>query len=346
MATTRGSSVEHKWASKASALFKKYQPPAGAIGMTTREELCLAETFAREGFTGAGKIVDLGCWLGATTLSLAKGLQDNRRARDWRRIEAFDLFIWENWMNPIADYVKYKVPFQEGENFLETVRQLCAPYGDSVKLLAEDLMKYRPAPEPIEFLFVDAMKSWVLAETIVTNFFPHLLPGKAYVVQQDYAWYGSEMATNHLIMWHLRENFEWVMHVTGGCSVLFWYKKPFATEKLPVYKASFFTPDMVEEAYEYSVFCVDEHARPYLYWAKLNFLIEQGHAVAAQKQLERIRRESILARADILERVRQLISARRHHERKPDWLEELEAALPGAPAPGRKKRSLWGLLTD
>jgi hypothetical protein len=43
-----------------------------------------------------GEIIDLGCWLGSTTISLASGL---RELNDPGKVYAFDWFIWEPWMD-------------------------------------------------------------------------------------------------------------------------------------------------------------------------------------------------------------------------------------------------------
>src|SRR5436853_7107707 len=70
-------------------------PHAWLIGMTTLEEQAYFEDYARSIYTGAGEIVDLGSWLGSTTISLARGLADNPSVEARRKkIHAFDQFLW------------------------------------------------------------------------------------------------------------------------------------------------------------------------------------------------------------------------------------------------------------
>ena len=71
--------------------------------------------------------LDLGCWFGATTFSLARGLTKNRRAENNRRIDAFDLFIWNKWMQLAADPIGMPVKYREGESFFSEVQELIAP---------------------------------------------------------------------------------------------------------------------------------------------------------------------------------------------------------------------------
>src|SRR5262245_44725765 len=68
-------------------------------GMTSWAERRYFQAYARDDFEGRGELVDLGCWLGATTVALASGLAGNRRRRTARRrVHAFDSFVWRPYM--------------------------------------------------------------------------------------------------------------------------------------------------------------------------------------------------------------------------------------------------------
>ena len=43
--------------------------------MTTQNELAFLRAYGKDLFTGLGKIIDLGCWFGATSAALAEGLR-------------------------------------------------------------------------------------------------------------------------------------------------------------------------------------------------------------------------------------------------------------------------------
>ena len=264
------------WIATIHSRYPLYHRPAHAYGMTTNEELCFAETFARDVFTGSGKIVDLGCWFGATTIALARGLQHNSRAKNHRRIEAFDLFRWEDWMIPLARQWPLPRHLRPGDSFAKHVRELFTDWSTSVCVHEQDLLTYTAPPEPVEFLFVDAMKSWALADKITHEFFPLLIPGTSVVVQQDFVFQHPIVATNHLIMWYLRDHFRWLHHVPRSSSVAFQCVKPITT--LPHFTPALFTPAMVEEAYAYARQCVSPTQWPTLEAVRQMFLTEHQQA--------------------------------------------------------------------
>src|ERR1700684_1253803 len=55
--------------------------PEPIFGMIAQSEIEYLRSYARADYSGSGEIVDLGCWLGATTISLSQGLEKNPAAR-------------------------------------------------------------------------------------------------------------------------------------------------------------------------------------------------------------------------------------------------------------------------
>lgn len=238
--------------------------------MTTPHEIAFLDHYAREFYFGLGKIVDLGCWLGATTAALADGLVRNTRSKRKGPIEAFDLFQWDEWMNPIKEAIGAKVDFVTGQCFYDHVKNSLERYGDLVALHKADLSVYRPPDDwRIEFLFIDAMKNWELARSIAANYFPKLIAGQSLIVQQDFAFYDPIVSTNHLLMWHLRDYFTPLHHVHHSCSMVFLTRKTPSAEDIPAYAHDFFGPEEVEEAYKYCLPMIQESMRPALLVAKL-----------------------------------------------------------------------------
>ncbi len=271
-----------KWLRKLPRRYKKYRQPEGLWSMTIARELAFCESYARECFSGEGKMVDLGCWFGATTFSLARGLMRNRRAKYNRVIEAFDLFIWNEWMVPAAEQIKMPLTYRDGESFYPQVQKLLEPYSEVVRLWQQDLMKYETTTEPVELLFIDAMKSWPLAKKIVTDFFPHLIPGRSVIVQQDFIFHQPISATSHLLMWRLRDHFDWLHQIPRSGSVAFVCKKQINAAELPDLDPDSFSLKEIDLAYEYSRACVvEDDRRTHVEAAKLLFLIERGHYEAA-----------------------------------------------------------------
>jgi hypothetical protein len=148
--------------------------------MTTEDERDLFTESAKDVHNLRGEVVDLGCWLGSTTISLAKGLRD---VGDEGKVHAFDLFTWDSWMD---DYSKeHWCDYRPGESFLPETRRRVGEYLSRIELIPADLTLYRWEKGPIRLLLVDAMKTWELATAIAREFYPSMLKG-GLVIQQDY----------------------------------------------------------------------------------------------------------------------------------------------------------------
>ena len=275
------------WAAWAEALlnfYPRYVRPPGAYSMTTNNELCFLDTWARYSYTGSGRIVDLGCWLGATTLALAQGVSGSTHATRDRPIVAYDRFVWEQWMTDTTSSMKLPWKFRPGDDFYFVAERLLRPYRSLVSLQRADLLNTTPHEEPIEFLFIDAMKSWPLADRIVRHFFPKLIPGRSLVVQQDFTWIGAVTATNHLVMWLLRDYFQCVYHVPGSTSVAYFCTAPLDAASLQPIAPERFSLDDIHAAWDYSLSCVSAEGIPGSLLCKISFLTSMGYSGAAQAE--------------------------------------------------------------
>ena len=278
-----------KWLRKLPRRYEKYRQPKGLWSMTIARELAFCESYARECFSGVGRMIDLGCWFGATTFSLARGLARNRRVKNNRVIEAFDLFIWNGWMLPEAHKIKMPLLYQEGESFYPDVQKLLEPYNEFVRLHQQDLMEYRAEVEPVELLFIDAMKTWPLARKIASDFFPRLIPDASVVVQQDFIFHQPIAATNHLLMWQLRDHFELLHQIPRSGSIAFLCTKQITADEMPAMDPQSFSLEEIDQAYEYSRACIaEDDLRPHLDATKLLFLIERGDYRAALEHTRRL----------------------------------------------------------
>ena len=246
--------------------------------MTTPNELAFLKAYGRDLFKSNGKIIDLGCWFGATSAALAMGLRDNPLASASDIIEAYDLFDWDDWMNPIKEQIGMSLTLRSGECFLDIVRENLVDYQDVISLHKVDLSNYSPPAEwKLEFLFVDAMKNWELASSIAKGFFPAMIPHGSIVVMQDFAFYDPIVATNHLVMWHLRNFFKPLHHVPYSCSVAFLTENSPALADLIDYRPEVFSEQDIEDAYGYCISLVQESMRSSLLVAKLCHSIKCQH---------------------------------------------------------------------
>lgn len=259
------------------------------LGMTTHAEQAYFEEYARTKYSGAGAIVDLGCWLGSTTISLAKGLLRNSspQARA-NRIYAFDRFEWEAWMGETSCCrgTEIENKFQPGESFLEEFERRTAPWADRIKVCPGDLCQTGWDEAPIEFLLIDAMKSWELANGILRNFYPYLIPGKSYVLHQDFAHFYESWI--HLTHYRLREYFRLIHIVPHSQSFVFEYVKKLPDELLKTsYKPSLFSDKEVDLAFEYSIGLTDdEDVQAAIAASKVMHFVHAGDIDKARTELD------------------------------------------------------------
>jgi hypothetical protein len=134
---------------------------------------------AREWYSGQGAIVDLGSFLGSSTVSFAAGLADRDEPNG--HVHAYDLFQVSR-----DEETQRLLNKQEGDSFLEEFHETIRGYEDRVTVNAGDIKQFPWKGGPIEILFVDLAKSWEMNEYIIQSFFPFLIPGKSLLIHQDF----------------------------------------------------------------------------------------------------------------------------------------------------------------
>ena len=72
---------------------------------------------------------------------------------------------------------------------------------------------------PIEFLFVDSMKDFDLTSHIARQFFPALVENSSLLLHQDFVHYYTSWI--HILMFTLRECFEFLYHIPNSASAVF-----------------------------------------------------------------------------------------------------------------------------
>lgn len=189
--------------------------------MLIPDELRLLKHLAQNVYSGDGAIIDAGAFLGGSTVALAEGLRRNPEAIEKRRnqhvkpIHSYDRFEIEAWTRGI--YFPADVP--PGTSFRADFDRNVAPYADLVEVHAGDILEQSWTGGPIEILFVDVAKIWVTCDWVTWQFFPHLIPGRSLVVQQDYL-YHHYAAWLHITMELYADYFDYVCD-TEQNSVLF-----------------------------------------------------------------------------------------------------------------------------
>ncbi len=130
---------------------------------------------------GCGDIVDLGCFAGGSTARLAQG---HVAARLGSRIHAFDRFTADESTKRRVLYPAGIPPFR-GNDILPLARRLLAPWAGRIEFHPGEIEDCGWTGAAIEIVTCDAAKSASDADDIASIFFPHLVPGRSVVVQQD-----------------------------------------------------------------------------------------------------------------------------------------------------------------
>jgi len=198
------------------------------------ERAWIARYLARD-FDGSGAIVELGTWLGSSTLAIVDGLRRNKRV-EGVEIHVYDLFCAEDIEERMRGLPTRK-RFRDGESFLPQYLERLGDRKDHLVVHQGDVLDHTwQSGHEIQFLFNDLSKSWDIWNHVKKTFYRELKRG-AVVVEQD--WVHS--CTPWLHLWHFkyRDDLTPVCHIPNSGSVVFRVKN-----KLP---NSAFDPDCFED---------------------------------------------------------------------------------------------------
>jgi hypothetical protein len=252
-------------------------------GMTTPQEQAFCRDYAARELSGRGEVVDLGCWLGASTVSLLQGMAVHRSpaVRD-RSVHAYDRFVWEAWMEPIVAGTPLAGRFAAGDSFLDEFEARVSLWRERIDVHSADLTEPAWSGQPIEFLFVDAMKDRVLTTMIARDFFPSLVPG-AIVLHQDYIFPWCPWI--HVLMARLAAHFEPVAAIEDSYGVVFRVRKRIPVAKAEAAGLEPWTEQDIHDAFALASTMVGGPRLPRIWAAKLVALAAEGHDVAFEREL-------------------------------------------------------------
>lgn len=271
---------------------QEYKIAKHLVGMTTLDEQEFYKNSVAEVSQIEGAILDLGCWMGSTTISLARGVEySNMGNEKLVKVYAFDRFIWEQWMDSLmpslnCDYVN-------GDSFLPETRGRLREYRNTVELIKCDLTNYAWKGGKIKLLLVDAMKNSDLTLSITMNFFQHLVKGSL-VIHQDFKFYGCPWI--HILQYRLRDYFGFHYEVTNGYTVVLETKTKISKQTLQsvVFSSLDYISDQeVQSAFDYSLTLVGEQGKLAVQAARVMFYVHTGQKGKAEELMD--------AQADLIE---------------------------------------------
>lgn len=244
--------------------------------MLSIEERQLLYWATSEYRTGAGAIVDGGSFVGGSTVPLAEGL---RAAGSGGVVDVYDRFEVEPYM---TDFYFKDEDLRAGESFRPVFDRNTAEVTDLLRVNEGDLLEERWRGEPIEILFIDCAKSWLLNDFIVAEFFPSLIPGRSIVVQQDFVYALCPWVA--LTMEHLSEYFVPV-GFAEYCSVVYLCRREIPRDLAPVSELGL---ERRLELMECAIARFRGYPRTVLECARATLFVEQGDLRSAADSLERI----------------------------------------------------------
>jgi len=169
-------------------------------------ELLYLYSLARDAFHDIGQIVDLGPYTGMSTFALASGVLASHPQPN-ARIWSYDLFLSYDWFASEEFSERTGSVFPQFQSTLNDFSALIMPCpGDALSL--------RWLKQPVEILFVDLAKSWELNAWVLSQFFPCLVPGRSWVVQQDFIHFNEYWV--QITMEYFADRFEFDEAVFGA----------------------------------------------------------------------------------------------------------------------------------
>jgi len=245
---------------------------------------------ASKRFSGEGRVCELGCFLGGSTWALARGLAD--RAGTAPPLLTYDAFEMD------ADTAAaFPVGYRAGESFRPLFGRYLKPLLDRVLVregfIPRDLdpakeRELYPEQEPIEVLFVDAAKTWLVHNTILRAFGRHLIPGRSVLIQQDFKHFGAYWIPLH--MWQMRECFEPLHDVLGGATYSFLYRGGLIPRLGDLWRPESIAPADIDAAWDRVAEYWHAHGSRAVVWfmqlCRANHLAAAGVAEGAVAALE------------------------------------------------------------
>lgn len=218
--------------------------------MQTMKEKEFLYKLALEYYKGQGLIFDAGLYLGVSTLCFGRGLKKNPHI-DLKKmlqkpIQSFELGICTPG---IAKKINQKYPdilqMKEGDSFLPILRSNIKEVKSLTRLYEGDISDWlQKIPEALyEIVFLDVLKIASVNDSVVSNIFPSLIPGRSVVIQQDFL--TTNLPWIQISMGYLKEYFEYLF--TRSASTIY-----LNTKKIPkeLVSKKFYDDFTLEESLE------------------------------------------------------------------------------------------------
>lgn len=168
--------------------------------------------------SGLGEVVEIGPWLGGSTVHIAAGL---RAANTGATLHVFDKFAWVVGANWAA---KRGADLNRGDCFQSEFLDNLGPFRDNVRSVKSSILDMEwdagnGGGGEVELLFLDAPKRVRDISKVLRLFAGHVIPGKTIMLWQDFLHFPSFEIPACLA--RLREYMEPVYVASPGTTVAF-----------------------------------------------------------------------------------------------------------------------------
>lgn len=156
--------------------------------MLSYDERCLLHWATRAGNPSGDAVVDCGCFLGGSTVSLGHGIKARAAEAPPSSLHVYDLFLFgaeseKRWVPEGFDFAVGGSMMPVFEHHVRQVRDLLTMHCGDVRL-------ERWTRGPISVLCIDIAKSWDTGDAVWREFFPSLVANESLVIQQDLVHWG------------------------------------------------------------------------------------------------------------------------------------------------------------
>lgn len=275
------------WNARADEIPPEIFTPFGMVG--PEERRCFY-WLARHGFDGQGCIVDAGCFVGASTLCFAAGAA----AAGYRSFQGAPIVHAYDYFKAHDDYVVGSIRkngrrIGKGESYLYIFKEHTRNYADMIEVHAGNIFDQHWDGTPIELLFIDIVKRERINGHVAREFFPSLVPGKSFVIHQDYfhCWHPYI----HVGMEYLADAFEVVDEYVPHQSRVWRLAAPIPSEKLARVQAYDFSKEERLALLDRLVANTQPHLRPMMETVRVWQIALDGDREMAWREIARIKAE-------------------------------------------------------
>ncbi len=182
---------------RSSWIEEKLHEDAAKVPNMLHEESFLYYNWLGRNYQGFGEIIEIGCWMGATTFTIGHGLSGNIKCQAEKRIHAFDSFVWNEAFHKYRDHETLK-HLKTGDDFLPSFLEYTKRFSEyivvhkhyfdsnRVSIGADEKVRLVGSNHSIEYLIQDICPDYGFNQYILQLFKFYFVDRKTLIVYGQY----------------------------------------------------------------------------------------------------------------------------------------------------------------